>query len=346
MKFFRLIFFPFAMVYWLITSTRNGFYRTGIMKASKFGLAVINVGNLNMGGTGKTPHVEYLIRLLKDQYKVATLSRGFGRKVRGFIIADENSDAVQIGDEPLQYFKKYGSDIIVSVEADRVLGAMDLFRIHDDIDVLLLDDAFQHRKIDRGVNILCTTYTDPFFKDFILPVGNLRESRSGKKRADIIIVTKCPELNDNQRKNIIRKISQTENQAIFFSTIKYGEVTSFKGDQVKIKNRNLILVTGIANAQPLFEHLNKSGRIIKHFKFGDHHNFRASELDEIHNIFDKFADENPLIITTEKDAMRLMSAEHSKSLSKYFWAYQNIEVKIDEREKFENLILKYVKEDH
>ncbi|MBD3635853.1 MAG: tetraacyldisaccharide 4'-kinase [Crocinitomicaceae bacterium] len=347
MKILRFIFFPIAFIYWVITSVRNRFYEKGIMKSSKFGVPVINVGNLNMGGTGKTPHVEYLIRLLQDNHKVATLSRGFGRKQRGFIIADENSTAEQIGDEPLQYYRKFGDRVIVSVEADRVLGAMDLFREHEDIEVLLLDDAFQHRKIFAGVNILLTDYSDPYYKDFILPVGNLRESRSGKKRADIIIVTKCPQdLTEEDKTRMKLRIKPENHQKIFFSKIRYGDVVDFKGNQLSLDGKKVVVVTGIANPTPLIEKISANTEIIQHFKFGDHHKFKATELKEIHNLFNKFAHENSVIVTTEKDAMRLMSPELMECIKDYPWCYQRIEVKIDEEDAFNKLILNYVEENN
>jgi tetraacyldisaccharide 4'-kinase len=299
-----------------------------------------------MGGTGKTPHVEYIVRILKGSNKVATLSRGFGRKERGFIIADDDSTANQIGDEPLQFYKKYGDEVVVSVEADRVLGAMDLFRIHPEIEVLLLDDAFQHQAIKPSLNILLTDYHRPFFNDFILPVGNLRESRAGKKRADIIIVTKCPALSAEKKSNIVKNISPSSTQTVFFSSLKYTSLKSFLGEDVELKGREVILVSGIANATRLVQKLSTTNNIIKHFEFGDHHKFKVSELREIHNIFDKFAERNPLIITTEKDAMRLISDNDLNEIEKYPWCYQSIEVELDRKEEFEKLITNHVKENN
>ena len=206
MKIFRILFLPITIIYGAITILRNGFYRVGIFKSSKFSIPIISVGNLSMGGTGKTPHTEYLIRLLKDRYALFTLSRGFGRKERGFIIADENSTARQIGDEPLQYYKKFGKEIGVAVEANRVMGVMDICRIHPETQLVLLDDAYQHRAIYAGLSILITTYSEPFYADFLLPVGNLRELRHGKNRANVIIVSKCPTLTDSEKQVIINKI--------------------------------------------------------------------------------------------------------------------------------------------
>ncbi|MEX1003260.1 MAG: tetraacyldisaccharide 4'-kinase [Crocinitomicaceae bacterium] len=330
---------------WALLPLRNGIYNRGIMKSSKFIVPVINVGNLSMGGTGKSPHIEYLIRLLKDDFRLATLSRGFGRAERGFFIADDYSTAQKIGDEPLQFYKKFGEDITVAVEADRVLGAMDLFKERE-VDVLLLDDAYQHRAIHPGLNILLTDYNAPFYKDVILPVGNLRESRRGKKRADIIVVTKCPELDDTEKAAVVKQIKPLKSQSVFFSRIMYGDVFDFKGNITTFDNRKIIVVTGIANATPFLQMLSKKAEIIKHFNFNDHHKFRRAELESIHNLFDKFAEEKPLILTTEKDAMRLLADEFAEIIKPYPWCYQSIEILIDRKNEFDKLITCYVKENH
>jgi tetraacyldisaccharide 4'-kinase len=184
MKIFRILFLPITIIYGAITILRNGFYRVGIFKSSKFSIPVISVGNLSMGGTGKTPHTEYLIRLLKDRYALFTLSRGFGRKERGFIIADENSTARQIGDEPLQYYKKFGKEIGVAVEANRVMGVMDLCRIHPETQLVLLDDAYQHRAIYAGLSILITTHSEPFYADFFIACWEFKGIKTWKKSGE------------------------------------------------------------------------------------------------------------------------------------------------------------------
>ncbi len=344
MKILRFILFPFALIYGGITVLRNGFYRAKIFKSSKFSLPIINVGNLSTGGTGKTPHTEYLIRLLKEKQPLFTLSRGFGRKERGFIIADENSTATQIGDEPLQYYKKFGKEIGVAVEANRVMGVMEICRNHPETDLILLDDAFQHRAIHAGLNILITEHANPYYKDFMLPVGNLRELRRGKNRADIIVVSKCPNFDEVNKKEIIAKIKPNKNQHVFFSRIKYGVIYAMNDAPAlqQINNRNIILVTGIAKANPLLDHLQKNNSILHHFKFNDHYNFKLTDITEIHNLFDKFAGENPMIITTEKDAMRLLSKQFSDSIQKYPWFYQSIEIEIDNAVRFNEIVNHYV----
>ena len=320
------------------------FYRVGIFKSSRFSLPIINVGNLSVGGTGKTPHTEYLIRLLADQNKVFTLSRGFGRKERGFIIADENSTARQIGDEPLQYYKKFGSKIGVAVDANRVTGVMDICRNHPETDLILLDDAYQHRAIHAGLNILVTDYSSPFYNDFMLPVGNLRELRMGKNRADIIVVSKCPNFDSIDKEKIIRKIGPKENQKVFFSRIKYAEVFSLKNAQEKIelRGKKIILVTGIAKSKPLYEYLEKENSILHHFDFNDHYDFKENDITQIHNLFDKFAGEKPVIITTEKDAMRLWNNSISATLESYPWFCQSIEIELDNASEFNQIVNQYV----
>lgn len=347
MKILRLILFPFALIYGAITVLRNGFYRVRIFKSSKFSLPIINVGNLSTGGTGKTPHTEYLIRLLKENRNLFTLSRGFGRKVRGFIIADDQSTATQIGDEPLQYYKKFGGDIGVAVEANRVTGVMGICRNHPNTDLILLDDAFQHRAIYAGLNILVTDYAQPFYSDFMLPVGNLRELRRGKNRADIIVVSKCPNFKEIPKSDIIKKIQPNANQYVFFSRIKYGSIFPLnKGVEIAaIKDRNIILVTGIANAEPLLKQLVKNNSILHHFNFNDHYNFKQADITEIHNLFDKFAGENPMILTTEKDAMRLLNQAFVSVIQKYPWFYQSIEIELDNASEFNEIVNHYVEKD-
>ena len=344
MQFFRILFAPLGLFYWVITTLRNGFYNRGIFKASKFSIPIINLGNLSVGGTGKTPHTEYLIRLLKDEYKVATLSRGFGRKERGFIIANEESTYKQIGDEPMQYYKKYGEDIKVVVEANRVKGVMDLMHEHEDTEVVLLDDAYQHRAIHRGLNILITTHDKPYFKDYILPLGDLRESRKGSSRADLVIVSKCVDFEKVKRDFFIHKIAPDNPQKVFFSKINYANILPFfPSQEIGVLNgKKIILVSGIANAEPLKKYLQDKAEIIHHFNYKDHHNFKPEDLRDIHGIFGKFADRDPIILTTEKDAMRLIVHEFEEELKNYPWYYQSIEIEIDRKEEFDQIIKNYV----
>lgn len=343
MKYLRLLFFPFSIAYGIITSFRNWLYNNRIKRSMVFSLPIINIGNLSMGGTGKSPHSEYLIRLLKNKFKLATLSRGYGRRVFGFQFANDESTALTIGDEPMQFHNKFGNEITVAVDADRVNGVSEICYHNEDINLIILDDAFQHRAIKPGFNILLTDNSQPFYNDFILPVGNLREFRSGSKRADCVIVTKCIDLSEIEKEKIKGKINKYTESAVFFSNIKYGSITPFyKADNLVKKGDKVILVTGIANPKPLLDHLSKSLDIVKHFNYRDHYIFKEKDLDEIHNLLIKFANSEVKIITTEKDAMRLLNGQFDSKLKDKPWFYQEIEIEIDQNEKFNELIFDYV----
>lgn len=306
MKAIRFLLFPFAVLYDGVTTVRNTFYNKGFFKSTRFDIPVIAVGNLSVGGTGKTPQIEYLIRLLQDSYKVAVLSRGYKRKTEGFILLKDEHSAEDVGDEPLQFYKKF-SKISVAVDANRVNGIQQLKqRVHPDI--VLLDDAYQHRKVEANFYVLLTKYDDLYASDFVLPTGNLRESRRGANRANVIVVTKCPEvLSEIEQKQIIQKLKPKANQPVFFSTINYQEKT--KGHQQvaldALKDYRILLVTGIANPKPLLSFLEKQECKFEHLKFPDHHNFTTQEIEKIKNQFKSLTSEKKILLTTEKDYMRL-----------------------------------------
>ena len=336
MKFLRNLLYPISLLYGLITSLRNYLYENGIFESNQFDTPTIIVGNLSVGGTGKTPQIEYLIRLLKDNFKVAVLSRGYKRKSEGFIIADKNVNAEIIGDEPFQYFKKF-DNIIVSVDADRSNGIEQLEHLKKSPEVILLDDAFQHRKVKGGLNILLTSYSNLYVNDFMLPTGNLRENKKGAKRAEIIIVTKCPpNLSEKEQKKIIKKLRPTIYQNVFFTYIDYD--STLKGnDSIQInelKNKEVILVTGIANSTPLVSYLKSEGVILKHLEYGDHHNFTDKNLQEIKDL----QSNNKVVLTTEKDYVRIFD-----KLDNLY--YLPIETKfINRKNDFDNSIKKYVEQ--
>lgn len=324
---------------------RNWLYKVKIKRSFKFSIPVINIGNLSVGGTGKTPHTEYLIKLLKDSHNLATLSRGYGRKEFGFKIANEETTSRQIGDEPLQFYKKFGTEITVAVESDRVKGVMDICYEKEKTDLVLLDDAYQHRSIQPGFNILLTDYNRPFYNDFVLPVGDLRELRSGKNRADIIIMTKCSDFENLNKLELSSKIDPKKNQSVFFSKVVYGEVYELKNfSKVENTKKNIILVTGIAKPNPLLNYLKKRYNVIEHCKFTDHYRFKEKDIDDISNLLIKFAELDPIIMTTEKDAMRLIGCEFEEKVKQQPWFYQTITVELNDKEKFDNLILDYVQE--
>ncbi len=302
MKLVRLLLFPFAILYDLITSIRNWLYDIGVFKSTSFDIPVIAVGNLSVGGTGKTPQVEYLVHLLKNDYKIAILSRGYKRKTKGFLLLNNSHSAIDVGDEPLQYYKKFGNEINVAVDVNRTNGIKQLLS-KTSPEIILLDDAFQHRKVKASIYILLTKYNDLYVDDYLLPTGNLRENRRGAKRADIVIVTKCPaDLSLEEQNQIRKKLNLGKTQALFFSAISYDE--NLKGEKNisidSLKNKEIVLITGIANPKPLVEYLNNKGVKIHHLKYPDHYYFSNKDIEKI-----KSVSKGKIILTTEKDFVRL-----------------------------------------
>ncbi|GAA4886221.1 tetraacyldisaccharide 4'-kinase [Flaviramulus aquimarinus] len=333
MKILRYILFPIVPIYYLVTWLRNKLYDLGIKKSVSYNFPVICVGNLSVGGTGKTPMIEYLINFLKEDFKVATLSRGYKRKTKGFQWANEKSTAESIGDEPFQFYNKYERDILVAVDVDRQNGIKRIRGIENPPQVILLDDAFQHRKVKAGFNIVLTTYANPYFKDMVLPTGNLREPRSGIKRADIIIVTKCPEvLSESNKATILNSMAPKPYQHVFFSSIAYANTLISVHSTLKIEDlKTFTLVTGIANAKPLVDFLEAKQLDFEHLNFKDHHEFSQQDFDGLNK--------KELIVTTEKDFMRLKQFESLQH--KLF--YLPITVKINDKSKINKLIKKFVK---
>lgn len=301
MNLLRKILFPFAIIYGLITSLRNFLYDTGVFKSYSFDLPVIVVGNLSVGGTGKTPQIEYLIRLLSEKYKIATLSRGYKRMSEGFILADANVNAAIIGDEPFQFYSKF-PNIQVAVDANRKNGIEQLLSQTSKPEVILLDDAFQHRKVKAGFYILLTSYNELYSDDFLLPTGNLRENRGGAKRANVIIVTKCPtDLSIDKQLKIRNKLAILDTQELFFTTIAYDEFVFSENEKRKvseIQNVDKLLLAGIAKPKTFFAHFQNNNN--ECLTFTDHHHFTEKDILEIKNKAN-----NKIIITTEKDYVRL-----------------------------------------
>lgn len=335
MNLLRKLLFPFAILYGFITSIRNILFDKGVLKSTSFALPVIAVGNLSVGGTGKTPQIEYLIRLLSDKYKIATLSRGYKRKSEGFVLADENSNAEILGDEPFQFYQKF-PNVMVAVDANRTNGIQQLLSQNEKPEIILLDDAFQHRKVKAGFYILLTSYGDLYADDFMLPTGNLRESRSGAERANIVIVTKCPKkLSEEQQAQIRLKLKLNYSQQLFFTFIDYDEVifgTAEKIAVAEIKSESKILLAGIAKPKPFFDYLkNENDECLT---FPDHHHFSDADLDMIQNKAN-----GRKIVTTEKDFVRL---KDSKLVSQLYY----LPIKssfINNQQNFDATILEYVK---
>lgn len=301
MNLLRKILFPFSVLYGVITSLRNFLYDKGILKSYSFDIPIIAVGNLSLGGTGKTPQIEYLIRLLSSKYKVATLSRGYKRKSTGFILADFTSNAEILGDEPFQFFSKFPT-IQVAVDANRKNGIEQLLSQNQRPEIILLDDAFQHRRVKAGLYILLTTYEDLFVDDYLFPTGNLRESRVGANRASIVIVTKCPaRLSLEEQRSITKKLNLLPNQALYFTFIDFDD-SVYSADEIlkvnEIRNTNKLLLAGIAKPETFFTFLENENDFL--MTFPDHHYFTEKDITSIsHQAIDK------IIVTTEKDYVRL-----------------------------------------
>ncbi|RKS13441.1 tetraacyldisaccharide 4'-kinase [Flavobacterium sp. 120] len=342
MNLLRKLLFPFAILYGLITSIRNFLFDKGILKSYSFDLPVIAVGNLSVGGTGKTPQIEYLIRLLSNKYKIATLSRGYKRQSKGFILAEANTNAAILGDEPFQFFQKFPS-IQVAVDADRKNGIEQLLSQQEKPEVILLDDAFQHRKVKAGFYILLTSYGDLYSDDFMLPTGNLRESRSGAKRANVIIVTKCPfNLSLEQQDDIKNRLKVSEDQELYFTFIAYEDFIYAENRKInvnEIQSAAKLLVAGIAKPEPFFAYLQDTNDVC--LSFPDHHNFTDKDILEIKNLA-----QNNIIITTEKDYVRLKGSLPSEQLfylpiQSSFVSGPDSEVS-ERRDNFDKTIIDYV----
>ena len=331
MKLFRKILFPFVPLYYAAVFLRNKFYDWSIYQTKSYDIPLLCVGNLSVGGTGKTPMIEYLIRILSSKYKLATLSRGYGRKSKGFLIATSTATSQDIGDEPLQLFNKYKT-ITVAVDADRQNGLKLLKENHPLVEAVLLDDAFQHRKVTAGFNMLLTAYDQLYCDDGVLPTGNLREPKSGAKRAQVIVVTKCPEnLSDLEKTTITKRLNPKSNQAVFFSSIQYSDTlisSTSSRSLIDLKNTRFTLVTGIANPKPLVAYLEELGLDFEHLSYKDHHEFSTSELELIHS--------KSLVVTTEKDFTRL----HTEAKDEIY--YLPIQLKIDRALEFDGLVEEYV----
>ena len=353
MGFFKILLLPISVLYGLVVSFRNWLFNKKILKSTSFPLPIISVGNLTTGGTGKTPHVEYLIRLLNEKYKIATLSRGYGRKTKGFLLGDKNSSSEHLGDEPMQYLQKF-ENIKVTVGEKRVLAVEELLKIEPGTEVILLDDAFQHRAIKPGLSILLTQYSRIFANNQLLPTGTLREGIKGMKRADIIVITKTPSiLSPLERRRIISDIKPFEHQKVYFSCIKYGEflptwpVTkplTISKDFYFERKYSILLVTGIANPTLLQTYLEERTKEVKLIRFPDHYQFKPGDLEKIEKTFNEIRNPNKIIITTEKDWMRFRNPELIETVQRLKMFYIPIEVKFHDQdgEKFNKQVLEFV----
>ncbi|KAF0130736.1 MAG: Tetraacyldisaccharide 4'-kinase [Bacteroidetes bacterium] len=344
----RVFLLPFAWLYHLILIVRHAMFDSGLKSSQSFDLPVICVGNIRLGGTGKTPHIEYLVRLLQKKHKIAILSRGYGRLTKGFIEADSSKTADLIGDEPMQYVTKF-PDVTVAVDEKRVEGIKKLQQKTTPPEIILLDDAFQHRNVKAGLNIVLTDYHNLYSDDLLFPSGMLRDTKSSVKRADAVIVTKTPAVfSPFIEQNLRDKLKLSPSQSLFFSYIYYGNMKPIvESTEACIPKSitTILLVTGIANSYPLKEYLNTRCIDLIEIKYGDHHRYTEKDLNLINSSFQNIIGKNKLIITTEKDAMRFKDSPYFRIIESLPLFYVPIKVAFHKSsgESFDAYIEKYVR---
>jgi len=309
-RYIKFILFPFAGIYWLVTFCRNLLFNIGVKKQASFNIPIISIGNITVGGTGKTPHTQYIVDLLKDSYKLATLSRGYKRSTQGYIDNSQEITPLELGDEPFQLHKRYPT-ITVSACEKRVEGVEQILDKHKNTDVIILDDAYQHRYIKPGLQILLVDYNRPLWKDFVFPVGFLREGKYARKRADIIIVTKCPQLSIAEQEKWKRKLKSSTTQEIYFSRMAYGKPYTLSHENSHslanlLEENKALLITGLANASSLHNYLHSFTPFLTHIDYEDHYNYTEEDVKEIISIHARLSEKSKtIIITTEKDIHKL-----------------------------------------
>jgi len=343
----RILLFPVSLLYGLVVKVRNWCFDRKILSSTVFNLPIICVGNLAVGGTGKSPMVELLIRSLSSRFAVAVLSRGYKRKTRGYALADDQTTALDIGDEPMQFHRKFPG-IAVAVGEERIVAIPQLLHDRPATDVIILDDAFQHRAVTAGLNILLTDYSNLFTRDWWLPSGDLRDAPSSYRRADIVIVTKCPEdLSEEERRAIVIEIAPQAHQQIFFTSICYGEpyrITDATAATTINDRVEVLLVTGIANPAPLKRWLNDQARTYYELAYSDHHIFTIDDLNTMIHRFDGIAAENKIILTTEKDAVRLIKFRQELEGWPFYVLPITPRFLFGEEKKFNDIITKFILE--
>jgi len=332
----KVLLFPFAVLYNLVTAFRNKLFDLGYKPSISFDLPVIGVGNLSVGGTGKTPMIEYLIRLLSPTGKVATLSRGYGRQTKGFRVATQSDTAETLGDEPLQFFRKFGNEVMVAVGEERAL-AIPLMLQEEEASCILLDDAYQHRQVRPSFQILLSDISRPFYHDHLLPAGRLREARKNASRADVVVMTKCdPNMGFDERSRVKALVSQYTDKPVFFSFVEYGSPVLLRGALV---SERIIGCSGIAHPGAFENYLQSKFVLSRSFRFGDHHNFTSDEIKEVVQVA-KSAD--AAVMMTEKDAMRL-TPDLLEIFGEVSAAYIPIQMKfLENGAEFDQLILQSV----
>lgn len=346
LKSFRVLLLPLAILYGLIIYIRNRLYNRNYLKSAEFNFPLICVGNLSVGGTGKSPMVEYLTKLLRKEYKLGTLSRGYKRKTKGYALANEFTTALEIGDEPMQFHQKFPDVAVASCE-ERIVGIPHMLQDVPDLQAIILDDAFQHRTVNAGFNILLTEYGNLYSNDFFLPTGDLRDEWASAKKAQVIVVTKCPyDLSAEAKQKIIRDLKPEAEQKVFFTTIEYGtpyHIINRSDDWLLTPRDEVLLVCGIANPKPLKEYLHEKTHTYYQQDYSDHHIFSIDDLNEIIEKFDRIHAKDKLILTTEKDAVRLVKfSEQLASLPMYVLPIQHFFL-FDEGPQFNELVKDFIR---
>ena len=341
----RFLLYPFSYIYYIITTIRNLLYDYKIFKSKNHRVPVICVGNLSMGGTGKTPHTDYIAKIFQKSYKPAIISRGYGRKTSNFKYVELNSDPIDTGDEPLM-LKNKNPKIIVTVNNNRNKAVDKILNDHPETDIILLDDGYQHRKIQASIYILITPFHNLYYKNHLLPYGTLRESKKEAKRADIILISNSPnKILDTTRNNIVKSINPKKHQSVYFSSIKYLNYISLR-DNSELKKENykdysITLVTGIASNKKILEYLKKQHNDISILNFPDHHNYNKKDIHKILSIHIKHKNRKKLILTTEKDATKIK--KFLSLIGSHRIYYIPMEITISKQKDFNKKLLKYVK---
>lgn len=343
-----------AALYQFFVKRRNRLYDKGVFHSARFDIPILCIGNITVGGTGKTPHTEYLIRLLKNLFPIAVLSRGYKRKSKGFLMADAHSDAQQIGDEPLQISQKF-SDIKVAVCEKREVGIKELLKRYPETKAILLDDAFQHRQVSPSLSMVLIDYNRPTFEDKLLPAGRLREPIEGLQRADMVIVSKCPSsLSEEAQDSFKKRLALQQRQGLYFTRIRYSDFhaafpekafqKTLTAESVKTGKRPVLGFCGIASPAPFIDYLQSIHPQCKCLLFPDHHFYTPSDIQNITQAFARLESENALLVTTEKDYFRLRGYSGLESLTPYIY-YVPLEIEFlnHQEEDFNQKIIQHVR---
>jgi len=345
LKSFRVLLLPFSLIYGLVIIIRNWLFDKNYLRSATFNFPLICVGNLSVGGTGKSPMVEYLVELLSKKYKIGTLSRGYKRRTKGYVLANNSTTALEIGDEPMLFHNKYPHVAVASCE-ERIVGIPHMLQDVPGLKAIILDDAFQHRVVKAGFNILLTDYSNLYPQDFFLPTGDLRDQWSSAKRADVIVITKCPyNLSAEAKQKIIRNLKPQAKQKVFFTTIEYGtpyHITDRSDEWLITPRDEVLLVCGIANPKPLKEYLLAKTHAYYQQDYSDHHIFSIDDLNEIKEKFNDIHAKDKMILTTEKDAVRLIKfTEELATLPMYVLPIRHYFL-FDEGQQFNELVTDFI----